>query len=276
VNKQMARKPSIKYEDKGGALIPVEVEKITVDPRLNILELMQLLVECEKKGWTELISLSFDAKYSAKHSKRINIGIVKLEEAESFINIPLQKARFGEKLDPETFLADLIKLDRYLLERDSTYTIDNLYPTKILVMDKGEKHMNIQFSKVRQVSKKSPVGMMLRGGQIMPLDAVDLHYSKMNKDLTISNGIRPELISEHRKQYPKGSYIINADDIKQLTKYIYPHLEKDDACFCDWTIVTSCRVYKRDRQISEFVLNPEDGDTCSGRFPIPLEEIKEE
>ncbi|KKM17272.1 hypothetical protein LCGC14_1677420 [marine sediment metagenome] len=261
------------------------IKKITIDPRLDIIKLLKLLYEAEERDEIEVLKISFDSKWFTKDPRKTIVGKIKYVSSNFFIDVPPQTVKFGEDYSVEELLKDMRELDNFLVgEYDAdNYTIENLYPTSLYILDRAQsksikgktQEKIIKFGKVRQIDKKSPVGQMLRGGQIMPLDAVDLHNAKLDKDLLwISRG-RPSDIEKDIEDYIKGGYIINAVDIKQYTDHLHPHIEEHDGQHCRFTIITTCPVIIKEIPVKIITVDKKEG-SCEMIFPLPIEEEKTE
>ncbi|MBA7528933.1 hypothetical protein ES705_21125 [subsurface metagenome] len=247
------------------------IRKITIDPRLDIIELLVLLNEAEERDEIEVIKISFDSKWFTKELRKTEVGKIKYVISEFFMDVPSQTVRFDEDYSIKNLLEDMRKLDESLIDEYHAYTIENLYPTSITIFDRGQTKI-IKFGKVRQIDKKSQIGQMLRGGQIMPLDAIDLHFAVLDKKtlLWVSRG-RPPRIENEIKSYLKGNYIINAVDIRQFTDHIYPHIEKHDGQHCRFTIITTCPVIIKERNVKIITVDDEEG-SCEMVFSLSIEE----
>lgn len=247
------------------------IYKITIDPRPNIIELSELLDAAEDLNQIEVLRMTFDCKWFTKDPKKSQIGKIRYTISDFFMDVPLQTVKFDEKYSIKDLLSDLRRLDKKLIDEYHAYTIDNLYPTAITILDKGTMKI-VRFDKVRQINKESQVGKMLRGGQIMPLDAVDLHFAKLDKKtLTWVSRERPNRINEEMKMYQKGTYMINADDIKKFTHHLHPHTEKHDGQHCMFTMITTCPVLITERKMKVITIDPEEG-FCEIKLPLPMEE----
>ncbi len=246
------------------------IRKITIDPRLNIIELLELLYKAEERDEIEVLRITFDSKSFTKDPMITAVGKIRYVSSEFFMKVPLQTVKFGEDYSVEELLKDMKELDNFLIEEYHAYTIENLYPISITVLDIGKEKI-VKFAKVRQIDKQSQIGQMLRGGQIMPLDAIDLHHAKLDKDLLWVLRGRPEGIQKDIESYLKGNYIINAVDIKKYTDHLHPHTEEHDGQHCKFTIITTCPVIIKERNVKIITVDEEEG-SCEMVYPLPIEE----
>ena len=244
----------IKPDDKG-IIERVEVERITINPELSLNELLCVMNKSKKMKEIEILKIGFEGSLQAQAFKEMGFGKEKkvvIKQTGTGMSIPRKVLR----IDSSYYIEDLIdafnELEDYLISHKHNYSLD-IYPVKISLVDKGSAPNYAQnivvFEKRRGVDKNSEVGIMLKGAQYMPLDAVKLFKAKYNvkKNKYEKIGI-PSVITEKMKHYDSKSQFIDADDIKNYTRNLYES---------EFTIRTNCVVGKETKVFAKFTTIPD-------------------
>lgn len=242
--------------NKKGQIEKVEVERITIDPRLSMIELLQKLKECEKKHKIELIDIGFEGSLQTQQVVEKGFGKGKklvIKQSSAGLQIPRKIIDISEIYTIGDLIDAFNELEDFLIKNVHNYSLD-VYPVKLTIVDKGSAtnyaRMLVKFAKQRKVAKDSEVGAILKGAQYMPLDAVDLRKVKYSsKKQRYIKKSRPKIIEEKFNQYNKESRFVEADHIKNYTRNLYDS---------EFTIKTSCIVGK-ERKVFDRFTTIEDG-----------------
>ncbi len=244
----------IKPDDKG-IIERVEVERITINPELSLNELLLVMNKSKKMKEIEILKIGFEGSLQAQTFKEMGFGKEKkvvIKQTGTGMSIPRKVLRIDSSYNIEDLIDAFNELEDYLISHKHNYSLD-IYPVKISLVDKGNapnyaQHI-VVFEKRRGVDKNSEVGIMLKGAQYMPLDAVKLFKAKYNvkKNKYEKIGI-PSVITEKMKHYDSKSQFIDADDIKNYTRNLYES---------EFTIRTNCIVGKETKVFAKFTTIPE-------------------
>ena len=247
----------IKPDDKG-IIERVEVERITIDPKLSLIELLNAIKNSKNRKEIEILKVGFEGSLQTQTFKEMGFGKDKkvvIKQTGNGMSIPRKILRINSAYTIEDLIDAFDELEDYLISHKHDYSLDN-YPVKLTLIDKGSvpnypQHI-VVFEKRRKVDKDSQVGSMLKGAQYMPLDAVKLYKAKydVKKEKYEKIGI-PSVIVEKMNHYDSKSQFIDADDIKNYTRNLYES---------EFTIRTNCIVGKETKVFAKFTTVP--GGTC--------------
>ena len=244
--------------EKKGKIDKVEVKRITIDPRLSLLQLLEKINEIKKKKELELIDIGFEGSLQTQHVVEKGFGKKEklvIKQSTTGLQIPRKIIKITNSYTIEDLIDAFKELDNYLITYVHNYSLD-VYPVKLTIVDKGVSpnfaSMIVKFAKRRTVAKDSEVGALLKGAQYMPLDAIDLRRVEYNaKKQKYVKKERPKGIEEKFEQYDKDSRFIEADHINNYTRHLYE---------CDFTIKTSCIVGKERKVFDKFTTI--EGSSC--------------
>ena len=244
--------------DEKGTIEKVEVERITINPKFSLTELLQKMKEAQKRNEIEILKIGFEGSLQTSDFTEMGFGKgkrVTIKQTSTGMSIPRKILKINDSYTVEDLIQAFNDLEDYLIKNKHDYNLD-IYPVKLSLVDKGSspnypQHILI-FEKRRKVDKNSEVGSLLKGAQYMPLDAVKLYKTKYNakKRKYEKLGI-PTVISNKMKNYDQESQFIDADDIENYTRHIY---------LSEFTIRTNCIVGKETKVFAKFTTIP-DG-TC--------------
>lgn len=234
----------------------VEVERLTIDPRLTMIELLKKLNVCIKQNKLALVNVGFEGSLQTQKVVEKGFGKGKklvIKQSSAGLQIPRKIIKISHKYSIRDLIEAFKELDEYLIKNVHDYSLD-VYPVKLTILDKGtvpnHAMMIVKFEKRRKVAKNSEVGTLLKGAQYMPLDAVDLRKAKFDaKRGRYIKKERPNGIQEKFDLYDNQSRFVEADDIKNYTRNIYDS---------EFTIKTSCIVGK-ERKVFDRYTTLEDG-----------------
>ncbi|MFW9874943.1 MAG: hypothetical protein ACFFG0_17690, partial [Candidatus Thorarchaeota archaeon] len=241
-----------------GLLEKVEVERITINPELSLIELLSVMNESKKRKEIEILKIGFEGSLQTTNFTEMGFGKgkkVTIKQTGTGMSIPRKVLKITHSYTIEDLIDAFNELEDYLISHKHDYTLD-IYPVKLSLVDRGTapnyaQHI-VVFEKRRKVDKNSEVGSMLKGAQYMPLDAVKLFKTKYNgkKNKYEKTGI-PSVITEKMKHYDSKSQFIDADNIKNYTRNLYES---------EFTIRTNCIVGKETKVFAKFTTIP--GGTC--------------
>ena len=244
--------------DDNGIIERVEVERITINPELDLNKLLYLINESRKRKEIELLKIGFEGSLQNTTFSEMGFGKGKkvvIKQAGTGMSVPRKILRFIDSYTINDLIDAFNELENYLISHKHDYSLD-IYPVKLTLVDKGHspnypQHI-VVFEKRRKVDKDSEVGSMLKGAQYMPLDAVKLYKAKYNakKEKYEKIGI-PSVIAEKMRHYDSKSQFIDADNIKNYTRNLYES---------EFTIRTNCIVGKETKVFAKFITIP--GGIC--------------
>lgn len=244
--------------DEKGTIEKVEVERVTINPKLSLTELLQKLKDAQKRKEIEILTVGFEGSLQNINFTEMGFGKEKrvtIKQTGTGMSIPRKILKINDSYTVEDLIQAFNDLEDYLIKNKHDYNLD-IYPVKLSLVDNGSSPNYPQniliFEKRRKVDKNSEVGSLLKGAQYMPLDAVKLFKTKYNakKRKYEKLGI-PTVISDSMKKYDYDSQFIHADHVKNYTRNIYDS---------EFTIRTNCIVGKETKIFAKFTAIP--GGTC--------------
>lgn len=244
--------------DEKGTMEKVEVERVTINPKFSLTELLDKLKDTQKRKEIEILKIGFEGSLQTTNFTERGFGKEKkvtIKQTGTGMSIPRKTLEITDSYTIDDLIQAFKDLEDFLIKNKHDYNLD-IYPVKLSLVDKGSspnypQHILI-FEKRRKVDKNSEVGSLLKGAQYMPMDAVKLFKTKYNakKRKYEKLGI-PTIISEAMKKYDRESQFIHADHVKNYTRYIYDS---------EFTIRTNCIVGKETKIFAKFTAIP--GGTC--------------
>ncbi len=251
-------KPTVKTVDPSIATVieKVPVYRITIDPRLDIYELLLKIRNDEKKGLIQLLSVGYEGGIQTRDSEKIKFGKdgkVVLKITPSAIFTPKKVIKLTDNYTINDLINAVEELDKYRMATEHAYL--NIYPISMDILDKGNINKAltlVKFRKERRVDKTSEVGEMLSGMQTMPLDAMALYIVSLDsKTGKYIKGETPSVIAEEMTHYKQGEYVLSADHVQNYTRNIY---------HTSFTVKRKCLVGKERKTVDLFF--PIDGGQC--------------
>jgi hypothetical protein len=242
----------------------IKVKVICIDPRLSFFELLKKFYEAEKNKKCKLISIKYMSSPLMEAGERVNFGEDNIFQIEVYNNVVFIRPKTLKCIKEGTlkkFLNAYEEFEESYIKTDHKAVPNSrgdimIYYDDITLLDMGSSpnyaQTIIKFKKERKIDKKSPVGELLSGAQIMPVDSVMIYPAEIDKKTgKYKKGEIPAGIKENITHYEAGQYVLEDVYVNQYTRNIYQS---------DFTVQRNCEVGKETKLFDRF--SPIDGGAC--------------